>query len=295
MKPFAQYLKNAEAKKIAIGHFNISDIATLKAIAEAVLAISKSRNIEIPVIIGTSEGEREFIDIHDAVSLVRDLRENHGQPVFLNADHTHSVEKAKEAADAGYDAILFDGGKLPLLENIKQTKEVVEYVRQLKKGILVEGELGYIGSGSMILKEIPKGAAIEEKDLTKPEEAARFVRETGVDLLAPAVGNFHGIIAGKAKTTLNFARIRAIKDAVKIPLVLHGGSSTPDADFLKAIEAGINIVHISTELRAAWRRGMEKGLKDMPDEVTPYKLSQEAIDEIKKVVTARLKLFNKLT
>ncbi len=289
-----EILKEAEKRKVAIGHFNVSELSALKAIAEV------AAELKVPVIIGTSEGEREFIDVHDAVALVRDLREKHGQEIFLNADHTHSLEKVKEAVAAGYDAILFDGGTLSIEDNIKKTKEVVDYVKSKNPDILVEGELGNIGSGSTIRKELPKGVAIKPEDLTKPEEATRFVKETGVDLLAPAVGNIHGMFANAPEPALNIERIKAIKKALRqvqgkpIPLVLHGGSGNTDADFAAAIDAGVSIIHISTELRAAWRKGIESTLKTKPDEVAPYKLMKGSIDEMKKVLYNRLKLFNRL-
>lgn len=288
MKSLKQIIKDAELRGLAVGHFNISELGALKAIAEV------AKELSVPVIIGTSEGEREFIDPHDAVALVRDLREKHNQPVFLNADHTHSLEKIKEAVKAGYDAVLFDGSKLSFEENIKQTKEVVAYVKSVNPDVLVEGEIGNIGSGSTIRKELPKDAAIKPEDLTKPEEAARFVKETGVDLLAPAVGNIHGMMANASEPALDIERTRAIKKSAKVPLVLHGGSGNTDEDFLAAIDAGISIIHISTELRVAWRKGIEAGLKEKPDEVAPYKLMEGSIDEMKKVLYNRLKLFNGL-
>ncbi len=288
MKTLKEIIIGAEEKKVAVGHFNISDLTTLRAIGEA------ARELNVPVIIGTSEGEREFIDVHEAVSAVHDLRENHGLTVFLNADHTHSLEKVKEAVAAGYDAILFDGAKLPLEENIRESKKVVEYVKLKNPDILVEGELGYIGTSSQILKEIPKGAAIQEKDLTKPDEAARFVKETGIDLLAPAVGNIHGMFRNAPNPRLNIKRIREIREAAGIPLVLHGGSGISDEDFLAAIDAGISIIHINTEIRVAWRRGLEEGFEEKPEEVTPYKLMAEAQKQIKAVIVRRLKLFNQL-
>src|SRR3989344_9288648 len=107
MRSLKEVIADAGKRGTAVGHFNISELGALKAISEVALEISKSRNIAVPVIIGTSEGEREFLDIHDAVALVRDLREKHGQEIFLNADHTRSLEKVKEAVEAGYDAILF--------------------------------------------------------------------------------------------------------------------------------------------------------------------------------------------
>lgn len=281
-------LKAAEKKKIAIGHFNISEIGALKAVAEV------AAELKVPVIIGTSEGERDFLDLHEVVAMVKALREEHGQEIFLNADHTHSLDKVKEAAEAGYDAILFDEGKLPIEENIRETKKAVEIARKINPDILIEGEMGNIGSGSTIRKELPKGVAIKPEDLTKPEDAARFVKETKINLLAPAVGNIHGMFANAPEPALDIERVRAIKKSAKVPLVLHGGSGNTDEDFLAAIEAGVRIVHISTELRAAWRKGMERSLKEKPDEVAPYKLMVDSIDEMKKIVFNRLKLFSRI-
>jgi fructose-bisphosphate aldolase class II len=285
MKTLREIIEDAENRRIAIGHFNISDFIMLKAIFEA------AKEIGAPILIGTSEGEREFIDPQEAVAMVRELREEFDYPIFLNADHTHSLEKVREAVEAGYDAILFDGSKLPLEENIRQTKEVVDYIRSVDPDIFVEGEMGYIGSGSEILTEIPEGAAIKPEDLTKPEEAERFVRETGVDMLAPAVGNLHGMLANAPEPRLDIARIEAIKAAVKIPLVLHGGSGNTEEDFKAAIKAGMSIVHISTEIRAAWKKGMEEGLRKSGTEVAPYKIYPEAVQSIEEVVKNKLKIF----
>lgn len=274
----------AEKEGRALGHFNISDIAALKAIFET------AQELSVPVIIGTSEGEREFIGPGEAGALISEMRDEHSFPIFLNADHTHSFEKIKEAVEAGYDAVLFDGGKLSLEENIRETKKVVEYVKSVNPDIVVEGELGYIGSSSEVLKKLPEGAALRPEDLTSPEDAKRFVLETGVDLLAPAVGNIHGLIDG-GNPKLDIERIKEIKEAVKIPLVLHGGSGISDEDFKAAISAGISIVHINTEIRVAWREGMEEALEEHKDTVTPYKLYPEAIKNIKEVVNNRLRLF----
>ncbi len=291
MDGLKQLLKEAERKKIAIGHFNISNLEQLKAISHV------AAKLDVPVIIGTSEGEREYLGVHHAHDLIASYNKEHGKGnywFYLNADHTHSLDKVKEAAEAGYDAILFDGGKLPLEENIEQTKEAVKIVRKINKNILVEGEMGYIGSSSEVRKEMPKGAAINPEDLTRPEEAARFVKETGVDMLAPAVGNIHGMFANAPEPRLDINRIREIKEAVKVPLVLHGGSGNTDEDFTAAIDAGISIIHISTELRVAWRKGLEKALKESPDEVAPYKLMPEDLAKMEAIVEAKLKLFNKL-
>lgn len=307
MKKLIEYVSDVGEQKIALGHFNISDIVALKAIFEAARELSAQVGSawggNLPVMIGVSEGEREFIGVRQAAALVKSLREEYGYPIFLNADHTHSLEKAREAAEAGFDEVLFDptpnfvgkgvgGGKLPLSENIAQTKAVVRELKSINPAIIVEGELGYIGSSSQIRKEIPAGAAVKPEDLTTPEQAEQFVRETGVDMLAPAVGNIHGMFADMPEPTLDIARIAAIKAAVKIPLVLHGGSGNSDDDFKNAIQAGINIVHINTEIRLAWRKGLEAGLAKNPEEIAPYKILPDAVNAVKKIVSERLNLFS---
>src|SRR6185503_17072391 len=290
MQTLKEAIQWAAENKVAIGHFNISDTSSLKAIFAAAQSLSTDQR-KIPVIIGVSEGEREFIDTREAAAMVRALREEFDFPIFINADHTHSLEKIKEAVEAGFDAVLFDAGKLPLAENIKTTKEVVDYVRSTNPNILIEGELGYIGTSSEVFDALPEGAAITENDITKPEEAKEFAESTGVDLIAPAVGNIHGMFANAPSPHLFIDRVAAIKQAAGLPMVLHGGSGTPDEDFIKAIDAGVNIVHINTEIRRAWRKGVEAGLTNHPKDVAPYKLLADAVKEVQTVVTARLKLF----
>lgn len=284
MKSLREIIKEAENKKTVTGHFNVSDIVGLKAVFEA------ARGLQVPIIIGVSEGERDFLGVRQVAALIKSLREEFNYPIFLNADHTKSLEKIKEAVEAGFDAVMFDGSELPLEENIKKTKEAVEYV---KGEILVEAELGYIKGSSTILSTSDT-LIIKEEDLTKPEEAGQFVKETGIDLLAPAVGNIHGLLKDVPQPDLNIERIRQIKSVVGIPLVLHGGSGISDEDFLAAIDAGISIIHINTELRLAWRKGIERALKAKPDEIVPYKLLPQVIEEIKMVVEHKLKLFNKI-
>ncbi len=288
MKTLLDYLKEAGEKKVAVGHFNISDLVALKAI------FSAAKELNVPIMIGTSEGERDFIGERQAAALVKSLREEFGYPIFLNADHTHSLEKVKIAAQAGYDEILFDGGALPFEENVRQTRQAIEIAKSINPNVYIEGELGYIGSSSEIISEIPTGAAVQTPQLTTKEEAAQFVSETKVDFLAPAVGNLHGMLKDAPNPRLNIERIKEIKEAVGIPLVLHGGSGTADEDFLAAIDAGVNVIHINTEIRLAWRKGIEAGLKANPDEIAPYKIFPPALETVRAAVSARLKLFNKL-
>jgi ketose-bisphosphate aldolase len=286
MHSLRELLQKAEQGGVAIGHFNISDLVLLK----AVFAAAREQNV--PVLVGLSEGEREFVGTRPIAAFVRSLREEFDSPIFLNADHTHSLAKGLEAAKAGFDSIVFDLSALPFEENVRQTRRAVEALKAIHPVMLVEGEIGDIGTGSEIHDKAPDLS----KGLSTPEEAEQFVEGTGVDILAPAVGNMHGMlksmVAGETKKRLDIERIASIKRAAGVFLTLHGGSGTDDEDFRKAIAAGINIVHINTELRVAWRKGLEQGLAKHPDEVVPYKILPSAVEAVRQVVTSRLKLFN---
>jgi fructose-bisphosphate aldolase class II len=286
MHSLRDLLQDAQKNGKAIGHFNISDLVLLKAVFGA------ARELGVPVLVGLSEGEREFVGARPIAAFVRSLRKEFDYPIFLNADHTHSLAKAVEAAKAGFDSIVFDMSALPFDQNVRETKQAVEALKSINPSMLVEGEIGDIGSGS----EIHDRAPDLSKGLSKPEQAKQFVESTGVDVLAPAVGNMHGMlrsmVRGETKKRLDIERIAKIKQAARVLLTLHGGSGTDDEDLRKAIAAGINVVHINTELRVAWRRGLEQGLAKQPDEVVPYKILPSAVDAVKQVVSSRLKLFN---
>ena len=286
MNTLRAVLQDAQAKGDAVGHFNISDLVLLKAV------LAGARELNVPVVVGLSEGEREFVGTRTIGALVRSLREEYDFPIFLNADHTHSLAKGIEAAKAGFDAIVFDLSALPFEENIRQTKQAVEALKAINPSMMVEGEIGDIGTGSEIHDSVPDLA----KGLSSPEEAKQYVESTGVDILAPAVGNMHGMlrsmIKGETKKRLDIERIAGIKRATGTFLTLHGASGTDDDDLRRAIAAGVNVVHINTELRVAWRRGLEQGLSKMPDEVVPYKIFPPAVEAVKQVVLSRLRLFN---
>lgn len=289
MKTLREYIKEAGEKGIAIGHFNISNIEALHGIYNA------AKKLNVPVIIGVSEGEEEFIGRDEVSTLVKMIRERDNYPIFLNADHHYSFESVKEALDSGYDAAIIDAVKLPLDENIALTKKCVEYAKELgeKEGrdILIEAELGFIGQSSKLLDAIPEG--VSEATMTKPEDAKYFIEQTGISLLAPSVGNIHGMVTG-GNPRLDIGRVKAIKEATGTPLVLHGGSGIADKDFTNAIKEGIDIVHINTEIRVAYKEALEKYLKENPKEVAPYKILKPAVEAIEQVVYNRLKLFNNL-
>jgi len=187
--------------------------------------------------------------------------------------------------------VTIDFSALPFEENVARTKETVQAIKAINPGILAEGEIGDIGTGSEI-KETAQG----DHKLSTPEEARQFVEATGIDNLAPAVGNMHGMlksmVQGKAKKHLDLERIAQIKKAAGVFLTLHGGSGTDDEHFRKAIAAGINIIHINTELRVAWRESLDESLARDSDEVVPYKILRPVVDSVKQVVSSRLRLFH---
>jgi len=276
------YLKKAERENWAIGHFNISNLETLRAIMLA------AQKLKSPVIIGTSEGESKFIGLDQAVALVRSFKKETGLPVFLNLDHGHSLDYIKKAVEAGYDAVHFDGSKLSLPENIKMAKKVVAYAR--KKKILVEGEVGFIKGSSTVLEKEPK---IREEDLTDPKEAEIFLKETKVDSLAINIGTFHGIKVSGINPRINLGRLKEIKERVKdVPLVLHGGSGTPLRDIKSSLKLGISNIHINTELRLAYTNSLKKAVSGK--EIVPYKYMPEVINNIQKVVEGKIKLFGSI-
>jgi fructose-bisphosphate aldolase class II len=284
MKTLREYIADAEKKHVAIGHFNISNIEGFWAVVKA------SRETKLPVIIGVSEGERDFVGVRQVRALVDSVNDGTNPPVFLNADHTYSLDRIKEAIDARFDSVIIDGAKLPLEENIKITKEAVEYARSKGTGILVEGELGYIGQSSKILDALPEGVTGES--MTEPAEAKEFVELTGIDLFAPSVGNIHGMLRGGGNPHLDSERVSEVRGVAGVPLVLHGGSGNTDEDFRLAIAAGISIVHINTEIRIAWRDALKKSLQDDADEIAPYKLLKSSVLAMQKVIEKKLQLFN---
>jgi len=286
MDALRDVLTRLQRQGAALGHFNVADLVLLKAVLAAAV------EVRVPVMVGASEGERDFLGTRELAALVKAMREEHGVPVFLNADHTHSLAKAEEAARAGFDAVVIDFSALPFEKNVSRTKETVEAIKAINSAILAEGEIGNIGTGS----EIHETFHEDFRNLTTSEEARQFVDFTGIDILAPAVGNMHGMlksmVLGETKKHLNIERIAQIKKSAGAFLTLHGGSGTDEEDFLRAIAAGINIIHINTELRVAWRRSLERSLTSQPNEVVPYKILPPVVDSVMQVVASRLKLFS---
>lgn len=287
MKTLRQCIEEARKNKVAIGHFNFSNLEGLYAIARS------AKHLGVPVIVGTSEGEEEAVGTHQAVALVKSIREHWGIEIFLNADHHYSLATVKNAIDAGYDSVIFDGAKLSYEENVKQSKDCVEYARSVNqksgRDVIVEIELGYIGQSSKMLDEIPEGVQM----VTSAEEAKRFIADTEADMLAPAVGNFHGLLKHADKPRLNIPCIKSLASTINNPLVLHGGSGE-DKDFIPAIDAGIAIIHVNTELRNAYTNALKAYMDKNPEDIAPYKYGTNASLAMEATVTEKLKIFNKI-
>lgn len=286
MESLNHYLEEARKNKYAIGHFNFATADVLRGIVQA------SKEAGAPaVMVGTSEGEANFVGMEEAVALVGAMKEDFDFPIFLNADHFKSFETCKAAIDSGYDSVLIDSSKLAYEENVALTRKVLEYAREISKSrnleISVEGELGYLRGSS----EVQKNVEISRDDYTKPEEARDFVSKTGVDRLAVVFGNIHGIVT-EQEEKLDIDHFSKIISAESRPYyVLHGASGLKDVDITAAIQAGIVNIHFNTELRVAYKEGMHKAFHDKPEETTPYKYLGPAVEEVKKVVSQKIKLF----
>lgn len=284
MQTLREAIDEAQNRVAALGHFNVSDSNQLNGIVAA------AQSIGVPVIIGVSEGERVHIGTRAIAALVRSLRASDA-PVYLNSDHTKTIDGIKETVGAGFDAVIFDGSHETFEENVTKTREAVAYARDNSKGgeTLVEGEIGRIGTSSKLLDIEPDDV---DEELTTPDEAARFVRETGVDLLAPAVGTMHGRLKNGPKRRVDAKRIGEIREVSGVPIVLHGGSGSSDEDFVVAIKAGVSVVHINTDIRVAYRKGIEDGLAKDSDEIAPYKYLAPAVENVRAVAERYLRLFS---
>ncbi len=278
-----EIFEKAQIHGYAIGQFNVSTDEQITAVVEA------AKELNAPVIIGTSEGEREFIGVDQIVALVRSWQKETGLPIILNADHCKTFESIKEVVDAGYDSVHFDGSKLSFDENVAITKRVIEYAKSVNPDIVVEAEIGCLPGGSDIHGDVK----IKFSDLTQPEEAKEFIKQTKVDLLAVAIGNVHGMKeGGDDDPHLYIDRLEEIRRAVpSTMLVLHGGSGTPRNDMQQAIKNGIVKININTEIRVAYKNALKKFLEENLDEVKPYKILSPAMEAVKEVVKDKIILF----
>lgn len=241
----------------AIPQFNINNLEWTKYILEVV------QKLKSPVILGVSEGAVKYMGgykiVYNIVSgLINDLKIT--MPVVLHLDHGHSFDSCKEAIDQGFTSVMIDASCYDLETNITLTKEVVAYATL--KNVSVEAELGEINQATSNLKQKPSYVRVED--------AILFVKETKLDLLAPALGSVHGLYQGIPK--LNFKLMNKLKDKIKLPLVLHGGTGIPNDLITKAISCGITKININTDLQVVWANEVRKYLNENKDVYDPRKI-----------------------
>ncbi len=271
-----EMLKNAEAGGYAVGAFNCNNME----IVQAIVAAAEAENS--PVIMQASQGAIKYAGLDYIVAMAKLAAEHTHVPVALHLDHGTSYEQAVRCIHAGFSSVMIDGSKLPLDENIRLTRRVLDVARAV--GVSVEAELGKIGGTE-------DDIVVSERDalLTDPEEAATFVNETKVDALAVAIGTAHGQYKGIPE--LDFPRLEKIKSLVSIPIVLHGSSGVADDDIREAVRLGVRKVNIDTNIREAFTQAARKVLDVNPQEIDPRKVLGPAREAAIKIIREKMRLF----
>lgn len=254
---FNEMLIKAKKGKYAIPHFNINNLEWTKYILE------KCNELQIPVILGVSEGAAKYMGGFDSITgmvkgLLKDL--NISIPVCLHIDHGSNKEICKKAIDAGFTSVMIDASHHELEENIRITKEVVEYAH--KKGVSVEAEVGHIGGTEDNVVSGTTNATLED--------CITMYENTGIDALAPALGSVHGFYKGEPN--LDFNTMEIINKNLAIPLVLHGGTGIPEDKIKKAISCGISKININTDLQSVWSKAVRHFLETNKEVYDPRKI-----------------------
>ena len=262
-------------KNQAIGEFNIHNLEYLQGV------VSGGESMSTPVILGITERPLAYMGMEYVVECARVAARNHSIPVCLHLDHGHNLEVIFEAIKAGFSSVMFDGSSLPLEENIEKTLAVVEKAH--RANISVEAELGK-------LKGLEDGMKSEENVFTDPEEAQYFVKSTGVDALAVAIGTAHGFYEGDPKIDLK--RLAAINAKVDIPLVLHGGSGVSNESIRGAIKRGIKKINVGTDLKVVSSDAIKQVFAEEPEEIELINFMKPARKAIEEKVREKIKLFN---
>ena len=273
---FNEMLMNAKKGKYAVPHLNINNLEWTKYILE------KCNELQVPVILGVSEGAAKYMGGYRAVTgMVKGLMEdlNITIPVCLHVDHGSTKEACIKAIDAGFTSVMIDASHYPLAENIKITKEVVEYAK--KTNASVEAELGRVGG--------QEEHVVAETMYADKDECVTLVKEAKIDALAPALGSVHGPYHGEPK--LGFKEMAEIGEAVPTPLVLHGGSGIPDEQIKRAIACGTCKINVNTECQQAWTAIVREVLKNDSKVYDPRKIIGPGKEGIAKVVFDKMSVF----
>lgn len=267
----------ANANNFAVPAFNISDYAMMNGVFEI------SEELEAPVIIAIHPDELSHIGV-DMLPAIISRAHRSTVPVTIHLDHGATHEQILTAIQAGFTSVMIDGSTLPFDENVAITKKIVETAHAV--GLSVEGELGTIGKTD---DEAEDGTATII--YTEPADAVRFVEETGVDSLAIAIGTCHGIYPAHMKPELKLDLLREIKDAVNVPLVLHGGSNNPDSEIGESVKLGVNKINISSDIKVAYHQKMREILADVGVR-EPNTIQPPSIAAMKVVAAHKIALFD---
>lgn len=279
-------MAQARAEHWAFGAFNLDDEATLKAVAGA----AKVKNA--PVLVEVSQGEVDDIGLDNVRDLVDNVKASYGAEIYVNLDHSPSIEAAKRGIDAGFEFIHIDLSQAihdaPDEIIVSATREVVEYAKFT--GALVEAEPHYFAGSSNLHSEKIDYEEVR-KTFSTPESSLAFVQATGIDTFAAAVGNLHGKYPVPKKLDLEL--LTQIRAAIDCNISLHGGSGTPGHYFKDAVKIGVTKININSDMRYAYRQALEKVLKENPDEISVAKLvSKEVVAAVQAVVESKLDDFN---
>ncbi|MBQ4145545.1 MAG: class II fructose-1,6-bisphosphate aldolase [Clostridia bacterium] len=271
-----EILDHAHKNGYAVGAFNVVNMEMLQAV------IAAAEEEKSPVFVQTSEGALSYAGIETISALIRQKAEAASVPVAFHLDHGTSFETTVKCVRNGWTSVMIDGSHHVLEDNIALTKKVVEMAHSC--GVSVEAELGRLGG-------IEDNISVDEKDarFTDPEEAKKFVAETGVDYLAIAIGTAHGKYKGVPK--LDFDRLERIKGDLNMPIVLHGASGIDEESIKKAISLGINKINIDTDLRCAFTDTLRAVLAQQPDLFDLRKYIGPARDSVKAKVIEKIRLF----
>lgn len=272
-----ELLLDAQKNNYAVGAFNVENMEMI----QAVVAAAEAENA--PVILQTTPSTLKYADTSLYFAMAKAVAEKSFVPVAIHLDHGSSAELCEKAAKDGYTSLMIDGSKLLLEQNIELVKQVVEMAKKYPAYPSVEAELGKLG-GKEDDVEVKDG----EDTCTDPEEAVRFVEETGIDSLAVAIGTAHGFYKGTPK--LEFERLAEIKRRVSVPLVLHGSSGVPDEDVIKAISLGICKVNFATELRVAYSDAVKACISQDSSVYDPKKYGASGKDAVTALVRHRIKI-----
>lgn len=277
-------MQRSRQQHFAVGAFNIDNQETLIAIARA------AQKLNSPVLVEVSQGEVEAMGLENVRDLVDNYKKEYGIEMYLNLDHSPTVEACKQAIDAGYEFIHIDISQAnhdaTEEEIIEKTKEVVEYAKFT--GAIVESEPHYFGGSSNVHSEAIDYDEIK-KTFSTPEGAKSFIDATGIDTFAAAVGNLHGKYPVPKELDLDL--LGRIRDAIGCQISLHGGSGTPLHFFEAAAKIGVSKININSDMRYAFRTVMEKELKEHPDEFAVVKLMDRVKDAVQVVVEEKIQAF----